>query len=709
MPSIAPFDLLTFIAGSLLSLVHLLLLAYISFAWVSVCFARESLGIKLCCFITACFWIPCALFVLLIPFGLFDRIWSTTAFVLLAGTAHLLWRKKNRPVLDPHAALGRLKKVFHDLPRVTQAATLAVFAIFLIRIARGFIAPPMAWDTLTYHLLKAGRWVQSGHWVRDNAPDSWQFYEWFPPLGDVYWAWAMLGSHSDAWIALAGGLVWLSCAPGVYVMARLLGADINRAWLAMLVALSVPASLTFVTSAYVDNTPYALSMVGSAVFIAGVGAKSTRLVATATVAFSLAVGVKITFLPFLAVGVALLALLQFCARPRQAAVLWAIPAVIVCLFWQVYLVFVGKTPFYPAPFSVLGIQIEEGMPEFIAHHYWDTTGVPYLWELGRSARKFHWEFKDNIKNHLNLTLAFPIVVILGLAGFISKLRVDSWFIKLGLTAIFMASASIFITFWAPSTMFYRLAWAYNMARFFLCFYAMLAVLGVLSSERWIKVVYLLIVAINCIFAFPRGWPWLDVQATFIGLVLMTMTTASLAFIRKGKFVFAASIATACLFLIYPIRDVYRYQFYENSSKSYDIFRVGNRLQAGAAEYLDGHRSLKIAFSGGHAGIAYRWFRYLFLGSRLQNEVVYISPTVDGSTYSHGVLPMKQLSYEFWRKRALQYGLDYFVAIEPYPIELEWIIEDKQRYELALTQPGNHWVVIGLKPNSKEKAAQTTQK
>ena len=65
-------------------------------------------------------------------------------------------------------------------------------AVVALRAARSLVSPPLATDSLTYHLFRAGRWVQSGERVLEPAPDAWGYYAYYPHIGDGLTAWLML-------------------------------------------------------------------------------------------------------------------------------------------------------------------------------------------------------------------------------------------------------------------------------------------------------------------------------------------------------------------------------------------------------------------------------------------------------------------------------------------------------------------------------------
>jgi hypothetical protein len=89
---------------------------------------------------------------------------------------------------------------------------------------------------------------------------------------------------------------------------------------------------------------------------------------------------------------------------------------------------------------------------------------------------------------------------------------------------------------------------------------------------------------------------------------------------------------------------------------------------------------RLAVSSGWQGTGQHWFRYPFLGSRLQNEVLYIPVTRGGLVFDHerrGDLATHADEIE-WVARLVRQQVDAVATVAPPPMEERWI---RQRPEL----------------------------
>jgi hypothetical protein len=78
-----------------------------------------------------------------------------------------------------------LRAMAAELPLGSVRVPLLVgAALLLLYVGRGLISPPIAWDALTYHLVRAARWIRDGGFAAQTAPDAWGYYEYFPYAGE---------------------------------------------------------------------------------------------------------------------------------------------------------------------------------------------------------------------------------------------------------------------------------------------------------------------------------------------------------------------------------------------------------------------------------------------------------------------------------------------------------------------------------------------
>lgn len=159
-------------------------------------------------------------------------------------------------VLRPHrmdiagparVVLRRSWEVLREHPALSLVTLHAVGSEAL----RGLIRPPLAWDSLMYHLLLTATWLRDGNLapVFGNIPVN--YYGYVPANGAVWYWWWMAPSHSEFWVNLAALPHWLLLGLAVGAVARELGA--RRYWpLATFLVLLTPTIIRFAATQYVD-------------------------------------------------------------------------------------------------------------------------------------------------------------------------------------------------------------------------------------------------------------------------------------------------------------------------------------------------------------------------------------------------------------------------------------------------------------------------
>ncbi|HEV7786158.1 MAG TPA: hypothetical protein VGQ28_12520, partial [Thermoanaerobaculia bacterium] len=163
------------------------------------------------------------------------------ALALQAGLTLLLllgFRKAPPPggVGGPARAIaGRSWAILREHPALSLLSLHAVGSEAL----RGLFRPPLAWDSLMYHLLLAGTWLRDRNLVPvyGNVPIN--YFGYVPANGSVWFWWWMAPSHSELYVNLAALPHWVLLGLAVGGVARCLGA--GRHWpLATFLVLLIP-------------------------------------------------------------------------------------------------------------------------------------------------------------------------------------------------------------------------------------------------------------------------------------------------------------------------------------------------------------------------------------------------------------------------------------------------------------------------------------
>ncbi len=144
-------------------------------------------------------------------------------------------------------------------PIVAASALLAVAAL------RALLAPPLAWDALTYHLVIAGLVVQ-GRLPSDlPAPGSWSYYREFPWGAEAYSAFALLPANGDLLVGLTSFPAWLWLVTSAVALASAAGSGIPLA-----IGLAVgflPTVSSHLTIAYADLPALAAGVFAAACLV----------------------------------------------------------------------------------------------------------------------------------------------------------------------------------------------------------------------------------------------------------------------------------------------------------------------------------------------------------------------------------------------------------------------------------------------------------
>jgi 4-amino-4-deoxy-L-arabinose transferase-like glycosyltransferase len=604
--------------------------------------------------------------------------------------------------LDPAGEARRLAR--RDLEGVAEwwrelrrSPALWIFLAFALllgaRLALGLVRPPLAWDSLTYHLVHAARWVQEGGFARELAPDDWGFYEHFPPGGEVLWAWAMLPVRGDALLAAAGVGVLLLVPLATYACARVLGASRSLATAVAVALASTPAILAYATTSYVDNTALAFVALGL-VFLARNGLEPARGDALlAAAALGLAAAVKHTAIPLLLVGLAALLLqilLHGSARLRRPASLAGVllPSLVVLPHLLRTWAATGN-PLYPFDVELLGRPLFEGNPEWSlvmsGAPLPDSSAAPTAGELLASM------FGAWPPGTLNLGPTVLPLLLLGLLGLPGLLRRSRTRI-LGLVLLAVAA----IAFWTlalsdGSHHLRRFAffWSHS-GRYVTSGVLGLAVLA--SVPRAGRSVWLWcgLAACSMLLALPRGISGQDVRGLLWLALLVAIAALPLLLAWRGRrLLLPATLLAIALFGggLGWIRAELRYPIYQAAmqQRAMDAHALNRGFASSwtiwrALDELDGQR---IAVATGWGEGLHNSYRYPLLGSRLQHRLVYVPPTLTGElvSYRDPEALARLVDRTAWLRRLVYGGVDLVVTLEPDTTpESRWMEEDAELFE-----------------------------
>jgi hypothetical protein len=178
--------------------------------------------------------------------------------------------------------------------KALRVGIACVGAPWVFLFVERLLAPPVAWDALTYHLLFPLHWIQEGRLdtlVQPTGDPSTPFY---PLVGEMHFYWGFLSTGSDWWCAWAQGPFWVASSLAVACIARLVGARRVPAAIAGLFWGSVPVVIRQSVEPMVDLMQAAFCL--AAVFLllrcVVIGGSWRYLIAAA--ALGLTIGTKYT-------------------------------------------------------------------------------------------------------------------------------------------------------------------------------------------------------------------------------------------------------------------------------------------------------------------------------------------------------------------------------------------------------------------------------
>jgi hypothetical protein len=617
--------------------------------------------------------------------------WYSPSAVVVATTGaavacHWRWSAVARPRIARD--LSAMVAVWHGLGW-WRVLAVAVCAPAAIRLLRALVSPPLAWDALTYHLPRAVEWIQSGTAVALPGPDAAAYYRYFPPVGEILFAAAMVITRSDVLLAGAGAWQWLGVWVGVVALARAIGARRQAALAAAAVVATVPAVAGFVGASYVDNA--ALAMFLAALTFAARTIQGWRLTdATLTgLALGLLLGTKGSAVPIAACVVAWLALAAMCrrqggagARGHRVALGAAVAGMLACVLVAapplVRALRETGNPLYPLTVRVGTRTMLTGDPqlaELMRYGAWRSDAiVRALFSPGRMA-----------PDHDHLGFG-PATLVLVPAALVGAWRSRGLYLTAGL---FAAAAAVVVPTLMPDARVLWAVWPATTPRLVSGALAVAAAVAARGTASWLLWMVALATA-------PLAVPWgighfereaaVEAWPAFVALAAGGVSMVAL-WSRHHRAVAASVLGTAlvaAVTLAAPARSRHRWSIYEDAAhaRSFDLHALG--LHESAAwplwRTLDREPPTRLAVAAGFVDAGHNWYRFPLYGNRFQHEVIYVPVTPDGRLVSYRDPTFAQMACATcWEDRLAREGVDLVVGLPPTPPEVAWLEAAPDRF------------------------------
>ena len=654
-------------------------------------------------------WLAVVAFYLLAWCGAFRLLPALAVLLLAAGgaVAHRSWTASaspapQQPPTAPATARGERSARF-----LLAAVAVPVAAVAALHLLKGLVAPPLAWDALTYHLPKAAIWVQTGRLSLPRFPDAWSYYAWFPGGADALSAWLLLPAHRDALIAPCGFVVWALTLLAARRLAGTFGAAPLTAWLAGVAIAALPCVLAFMTSAYADGPELLFQLLAAAHALAYHRESKSGDALHAAAAAGLASAVKATGIALALPTCALLAFGLLRHRGRRRALIAVgmatallLPAVGYLHTWRA-----TGSPFYPSPapgplaalfpyhHGLTAILSGAGLPPERVRSYGLGT-IVRLFSSGSGPRE-HLDFGPG---------GFPLVslALVGLGFGVARRRSRP-------AALYALACALLVMplFCGPGTLALRTVWIRVFGRLLAPALAP-ALLAAAFLPRRIALAAFAGAVLGSLFqALPLGWSPAMTRPAGVLVVLLSATAgatvvADRALRRAGRARRRLLVVAVACLLVYPswtrLRDDAREPIWAETTENAGAFDAHPLHGAFSplvpiAAFLDRPEGVKVAVAPGFDGVGQDQFLYPLFGSRLQNRLAYVPVTAAGDDDALDLGARTAAADPArWLERMAVLRPDFVVGLWPNALERGWAAARPDRFEMVPPGPdGVHWL------------------
>lgn len=646
----------------------------------------------------------CALsqIVLLFLFMAYTHIYFKTVAaglcLILAGLAHGLWKKHSQLHSEAQAVRDFVAGIISSR---TWPLYLLAGSVMFYTLMRSLFMPPLAWDSLTYHLTFAGTWVQEHGLSLFAAPYGMDGYSHFPINGEIFASWLMLPFHSDLVVNLLNFPFLLLGGAALYGLGQEFKLDRNWSVLLAGMVCFSPMVFAYVTTAYVDLQVFVETACAALFFIRYLRTHAPPDALWLCLALALAVGTKHSALAVAALllpGLTMAAVLKF-RKTKQASQL-------TVLAWGCMLMLgIGghqylknwveaKNPLYPIEVSIAGQKILSGSQyNRIAEEKGLGTRADDLRNL---TTLFSYAPARFVRTAGPKFLLFLIVI---LVSFTARPRLFFNRNTIWLSVLAVLPLVLFYLDNSVKTIMARRFWAYDTPRFLAVPLAFIALLALVQLSRLepklprIKLILALflvgdLIQLNFRLLHPVTNLLLmlafGLGLSFPFLLSIRLKSKSLIWRRSVPLLVLLLALGGLTLALQNYREAHRSDYYTQYTDLHDFPR---KLVPGWLWCDQPDRSLKIAVSAGWSHAGHNWFFYPLMGSRLQNKVSYASVNRIGLHPTHcdkGLLRQKE-DYAIWRKNLELLDIDFIFLQSPWPVERQWMRLNPHYFQKILAE------------------------
>lgn len=645
-----------------------------------------------------------AAFHLLIATGTYTPLGASVLGALECALAAFATRRAGplAPVLGRfRRALGRIVTKARQSP---HRGRIGFFVVTSVLVSfRCLLYVPNTFDTVVYHGTRAAMWLQEGHLGAMWGAGPWELYGVFPGGSELFTSLAMLPFHHDLLAAFVDQGMWLGLGVVVWALLRELGVKEPNGSIAAAFVLGVPTLRLLTGSCYVEPT-LCLGLALGVFFTLRLwrtGEAAAALLAIGS--YGIAASTKFSVMGTAATGGVLAVLGCVLGRaPRGKALAFAAVGVGVALVatgpWLLNALRLTGYPFSPMPLQVGGVTL--GVSRLL-ERFMASAMAPeaFVWanEWPLLQHTFRLPVGPTLES-VGVFVALPLLLMpVGLGVLLWRRRVAAAATFAVLLAVAIAA------YLSPSMWQVRYGWPFSYSRFLLPIVVLaVPVAAVVANARAGRMSLLarFLWAGFFVNTLVFGFPWLHADE-FWGIALLVLVACGWRSIGcalcgrgAGGAVRAAvhgALAVLVGFGLLHWKDAVR----TTALREGVVLHPFERGYLPMAIELDREpeRQRRIAITSGpslpNPTLPNMWPSYHYLGRRLQNRLVYVSPLPDGRipVYYPSDGWEAQADFEVWYRRLVELGVTDVLAQPPVSIELQWMLQHPERFEGAADAAG----------------------
>ena len=657
------------------------------------------------------------IFQALSPFHAISKTWITISCLILALVSQFIWGSYRNLKAD----IEPIQSWIRDGLTSRWAVLLIICGfVVLLSLSRALLMPPLAWDSLTYHLTFAALWIKKGSLLLFKAPDQIINCAHFPMNGEIFASWLLLPFHNDLLVNSMNFPITLLGGISCYAIARELGLTRKEASFAPALLCFAPVIYVQTTTAYVDNAVFAFCSASVLFTIRYLrrGYLQDALFALATSGILL--GVKYNAIPI--VGLILITIIiKMISHARQSGFfkklsLILLGLLILCMLGgRQYILntIEAGNPLYPLSVKVLQKEIFEGwgkleqLEEWIADDNkksgWDAFS---LWEK---------EYKNFCYTSLTAGPKFLFFLILALSSLFTRPREVSRMVWYFLAIIWIVP---FVLYCADTSANVAKGayWSDGNTRYLSPIIALFTIQGLVVITKignyFKKIDFLLMVLVAWDLLYIGKTHLWEVAVLYPFMVLMipliiiifNLVSKRLKFFapQEGTYLTTTGLSrldgnitkkwiTYALVFIFLVTGLHFLQSYRDNTRylyyrGHTDFQDFPRILVNAWEFLDqpdGKKTIAMTMDWEPPGD--NWFFYPLLGRWLQNDIVYISTKHKWEIptwLDRGLL--RGNDFSIWLNNVRRKEVDYILVVKPWPVELRWMQRYLDEFQLVFS-------------------------